>query len=51
MDPGRIDDVELENVLNEFGARGWELVTIVSGTRRDGELMDFVAVLKREVLS
>lgn len=46
---GRIDDVELEDVLNELGARGWELVTILPGTRASGELWDFVAVLKREV--
>lgn len=46
---GRINDVELESTLNEFGARGWELVTILPGTRDNGELWDFVAVLKREV--
>jgi hypothetical protein len=46
---GQIDDVELENTLNEFGANGWELVTIVAGTKANGELSDFVAVLKREV--
>lgn len=47
--PGKIDAVELESTLNELGAKGWELVTILSGTRANGELWDFVAVLKREV--
>ncbi len=51
LDAGRINEVELENILNELGARGWELVTILSGTRANGELFDFVAVLKREVNS
>lgn len=51
FDAGKINDVELESVLNEFGARGWELVTILPGTRMEGELWDFVAVLKREVNS
>jgi hypothetical protein len=48
---GKINEVELEDVLNELGATGWELVTILPGTRADGELWDFVAVLKREVIS
>jgi Domain of unknown function (DUF4177) len=48
---GKINDVELENTLNEFGANGWELVTIIAGTTTNGELSDFVAVLKREVNS
>ena len=48
---GKINEVELEDVLNELGARGWELVTILPGTNREGELWDFVAVLKREVFS
>lgn len=49
FDAGRINDVELENTLNELGARGWELVSILPGTRANGELWDFVAILKREV--
>ena len=49
LEPGRINDIELEDTLNEFGARGWVLVTILPGTRANGELFDFVAVLKREV--
>lgn len=48
---GKIDEIELENVLNEFGARGWELVTILPATVGNGELWDFVAVLKREIIS
>ena len=48
---GRINDTELEDTLNELGARGWQLVTILPGTRANGELWDFVAVLKREVNS
>jgi hypothetical protein len=48
---GKINEIELEDVLNKFGARGWELVIILPGTRADGELWDFVAVLKREVIS
>jgi Domain of unknown function (DUF4177) len=46
---GKIDNLELENILNEFGGNGWELVTILAGTKANGELSDFVAVLKREV--
>lgn len=46
---GKIDDAELEKSLNQLGAKGWELVTILPGTTRQGELWDFVAVLKREV--
>lgn len=46
---GKIDDAELEKALNQLGAKGWELVTILPGTTRQGELWDFVAVLKREV--
>ncbi|MEP0873547.1 DUF4177 domain-containing protein [Trichocoleus desertorum AS-A10] len=48
---GKINEIELEDVLNEAGARGWELVSILPGTRANGELWDFVAVLKREVIS
>ncbi len=51
LDAGRINEIELEDTLNGFGARGWELVTILPGTRSNGELFDFVAVLKREVNS
>ncbi|MBD2102342.1 DUF4177 domain-containing protein [Leptolyngbya sp. FACHB-261] len=51
LDAGRIDEREIEDILNELGARGWELVTILPGTRANGELWDFVAVLKREVSS
>jgi hypothetical protein len=50
FDAGKIDERELEAVLNEAGARGWELVSILPGTGADGELWDFVAVLKREVI-
>ncbi len=46
---GKINHIELEEILNELGARGWELVTIVPGAGRDGELWDYVAVFKREV--
>ncbi|MBD2122199.1 DUF4177 domain-containing protein [Trichocoleus sp. FACHB-262] len=28
---GKINEIELEDVLNEAGARGWELVTILPG--------------------
>ncbi|MFB2898481.1 DUF4177 domain-containing protein [Aerosakkonemataceae cyanobacterium BLCC-F50] len=48
--PGKINEKQLENTLNEFGARGWELVTILPGTNSGGGLWDFVAVLKREVI-
>jgi hypothetical protein len=44
---GRINEIKLEDTLNDLGARGWELVTILPGVRANGELSDFVAVLKR----
>ncbi|MBD1865511.1 MULTISPECIES: DUF4177 domain-containing protein [Trichocoleus] len=51
FEAGKINEIELEDALNEAGARGWELVSILPGTRANGELWDFVAVLKREVIS
>lgn len=44
---GVIDAAWLETNLNELGAEGWELVSVVTATAGQGWTKDIVTVLKR----
>jgi hypothetical protein len=44
---GKIDAPRLQSTLDQLGAVGWELVTIVTASGGQGWTKDIVAVLKR----
>src|SRR5690242_6617935 len=44
---GRLDEVKLDRLLNDLGAEGWELVSILATTQVYGASRDIAAVFKR----
>ena len=44
---GNLDEAELDQMLNELGDHGWELVSIVATSKGHGQTRDVAAVLKR----
>jgi hypothetical protein len=44
---GKIENDELDQLLNAYGAEGWELVNVFGTNRGEGRTRDVVAVFKR----
>ena len=44
---GRLDEVAFDKLLNELGAEGWELVSILATAKAYGQSRDIAAVFKR----
>lgn len=44
---GKLDHAEFSRSLSDSGEEGWELVSCVSMTRREGATYEVVAILKR----
>jgi hypothetical protein len=44
---GKLDTVEFDKLLNELGAEGWELVSILTTAQLYGASRDIAAVFKR----
>ena len=45
---GKLDQVQFDKILNELGADGWELVSILATTQTYGASRDIAAVFKRQ---
>jgi hypothetical protein len=46
---GKIKEYELEALLNDLGADGWELVSAFGTNKSYGQTRDVVAIFKRTV--
>ncbi len=44
---GNFDESELDDMMNEFGLEGWELVAGFDTTKTYGETRDVVIIFKR----
>jgi hypothetical protein len=44
---GKLDALEFDQVLNEMGDQGWELVSVLSVTQTHGSSREIAAVFKR----
>jgi hypothetical protein len=44
---GKLDEVAFDRLLNELGAKGWELVSVLATAREYGASRDIAAVFKR----
>lgn len=47
LSQGQVDEVKLENILNQLGSQGWELIAAFDTNRGGGGTRDVVAILKR----
>lgn len=45
---GKIDEIEVEEVLNQYGGSGWELVTCFDTSYSQGGSREIVAIMKRK---
>lgn len=46
---GKFDSNEIDKVLNEYGKFGWELVSIVTSNRGQGDSGSLICVFKKEI--
>ena len=44
---GKFDAEELDNILNEYGRDGWELIAAFDTNKTYGETRDVVVIFKR----
>ena len=44
---GKVDEAQLDRVMNEFGAQGWELATAFGTDVAGGGTRDVVLIFKR----
>ena len=44
---GKFDEAALDEVMNQLGSEGWELVTGFDTNQRPGETRDIVVIFKR----
>ncbi len=44
---GKFNEVELESLMNELGAQGWELTSAFDTNQAHGESRDVVIIFKR----
>jgi len=45
---GKIDETKLDDMMNELGAQGWELVTGFDTNKGYGETRDVVIIFNRQ---
>ena len=45
---GKIDETKLDDMMNELGAQGWELVTGFDTNKGYGETRDVIIIFKRQ---
>jgi len=46
---GNFDERALDNMMNEYGSRGWELVAGFDTNKSYGESRDVVVIFKRQI--
>jgi len=46
---GKVDGEALQDALNKFGSRGWELVSCVSSNSGYGHTRSLVCIFKRKI--
>ncbi len=44
---GKLDMGRFEEMLNQFGSKGWELVNVFDTNKLQGQTRDVIAVFKR----
>jgi hypothetical protein len=47
---GNFDESELDNMMNEYGSEGWELVAGFDTSTGTGETSDVVIIFKRQIV-
>jgi hypothetical protein len=46
---GKVDEQEFEEILNQYGYEGWELVSCFDTSVSQGASRDIIAIFKRRV--
>ena len=44
---GKVDEKELDTLMNRLGSQGWELTTAFDTNQSDGQTRDVVVIFKR----
>ena len=45
---GKVDTTIIDQRINEFGGKGWELVSAFDTSRHEGATQDVIMIFKRE---